>query len=123
MTYCPAGPGHHLSPQAFHNEIEKYINAERSGVDVEEQPLVLLDVRNIYETEIGRFDISDKGSVPVVDPQTRKVHNYSTHTSDNIIISTLFKFSEFKKYIDTHIDDFENKKVLMYCTGKAVRNW
>jgi predicted sulfurtransferase len=35
--------------------------------------LVLIDVRNIYETEIGHFKCPD--NVPVLDPKTRKVMN------------------------------------------------
>ena len=38
-------------------------------------PLVLLDVRNAYETEIGRFQIKEgeQTLVPVYDPLTRNV--------------------------------------------------
>ena len=76
-----AGPGEHLSPRAFHEEIEKECNrlsTERAGGGAADSgtgspPLVILDVRNVYETEIGRFDISDRGSVPVIDPKIRKV--------------------------------------------------
>lgn len=60
-----AGPGEHLSPEEFHSVIE-----EHSKGNANEANVVLVDVRNIYETEIGRFE---GGHVPVLDPMTRKV--------------------------------------------------
>lgn len=39
--------------------------------------MVLFDCRNVYETEIGRFEVPQeegKGGVPVIDPHTRKVN-------------------------------------------------
>jgi len=65
--------------------------------------LVLIDVRNVYETEIGRFDCSASNgstsrSIPVLDPGTRK-------------------FSEFRKFVDEKASYLADKKVLMYCTG------
>ena len=46
--------------------------------------LVLIDVRNIYETEIGRF--SCPPGIPVLDPKTRKVRllNECMRTAERI---------------------------------------
>ena len=54
--------GVHLSPEAFHVELQ---NAEEGNI-------VLIDVRNIYETRIGGFFIPG-GNVCTIDPKTRKV--------------------------------------------------
>lgn len=79
-----AGPGPHLTPQQFHDVItaaaseedkqeghqqdkKKEEEEEKGG---KESNLVLIDVRNIYETEIGRFACP---GIPVLDPKTRKV--------------------------------------------------
>lgn len=95
-----AGPGRHLTPQQFHDVIASAVARADSdkhreshhkvddGVmkgefheqhqQVQSAPegaggkqLVVIDVRNIYETEIGRFQCP--ASVPVLDPRTRKV--------------------------------------------------
>jgi len=55
------------------------------------EDLVILDTRNNYESRIGTF----RGSI----------------TPD---ITT---FRELPEYIDTHLDQFKDKKVLMHCTG------
>ncbi len=68
----------HLSPQ----EWQKVLDTEKD--------IVLIDTRNIYETQIGKF----KGAI---DPK-------------------LTKFSEFPSYVENSGLD-KNKKILMYCTG------
>jgi predicted sulfurtransferase len=42
--------------------------------------VVLIDVRNIYETEIGRFQCPS--AVPVLDPKTRKVRGQTDRQTD-----------------------------------------
>lgn len=105
-----AGPGRHLSPQQFHDVIasaaarkEQVKNGEMSTdtqdspeQDTERGDVVLIDVRNIYETEIGKFECP--AGIPVHDPKTRK-------------------FKEFKNFVDTNKHELRNKQVLMYCTG------
>ena len=97
-----AGAGEHLSAEEWHKELAN-----------PSDNLVVIDVRNYYETRIGRFEFkkpSPSGdtestetekkevSVPAVDPNTRQ-------------------FSDFANYVDEHVEDYKNKKVLMYCTG------
>jgi len=71
---------HHLKPNNNNNNNEKYI---------------LLDVRNSYETRIGRFQVN---GIQTIDPFTRN-------------------YSEFTKFIDHNIYQLKNKSILTYCTG------
>jgi len=52
---------------------------------------VILDTRNDYESAIGTFK--------------------------NAIIPDIKTFREFPEYIDSHLDSFKDKEVLMFCTG------
>ena len=74
--------GVHLSPQEFH---ERVIEAQCSD------ETVLLDVRNTFESDIGRF----KGATPV----------------------PMASFSEYTSYAESNLPELRGKKVLMYCTG------
>ena len=56
---------------------------------------ILLDVRNSYETNIGRFEVD---GILTVDPCTRN-------------------YSEFTRYVDSHINELKNKNIYTYCTG------
>ena len=51
----------------------------------------LVDVRNFYETVIGKFPNS-------IDPKTET-------------------FTDFKEFIDSELGNLKNKKIAMYCTG------
>ena len=53
--------------------------------------LVVLDARNDFEWQVGRFT--------------------------NAILPPIQNFREFPEYIEKNLDQFKNKKVLMYCTG------
>ena len=64
-----AGPGEHLTPLRFHDTIAAAL--EKSSPDDGSSDLVLVDVRNVYETAIGRFECP--AGIPVLDPKTRKV--------------------------------------------------
>jgi len=60
--------------------------------DLINQPdVIVLDVRNQYETEIGRFD--------------------------QAVIPNIDSFIQMKKYIDEDLREYKNKKIAMYCTG------
>lgn len=72
--------GKHLTPQEVHELISK-----------QSKDLVILDTRNDYEWQIGRFE-------GAINPK-------------------LSNFRQFPKYIDEHLDEFKDKEVLMYCTG------
>ncbi|XP_052429911.1 thiosulfate sulfurtransferase/rhodanese-like domain-containing protein 2 isoform X1 [Carassius gibelio] len=52
---------------------------------------ILLDCRNFYESKIGQFS--------------------------QCLAPNIRKFSYFPDYVDTNLDVFRDKKVLMYCTG------
>lgn len=72
--------GIHLEPQQAHELIGK-----------KPSDLVILDTRNEFEYEIGRFQ--------------------------NAIKAPLAHFRDFPAYIDSHLNEFTDKQVLMYCTG------
>lgn len=84
-------PGVHLTPEEFHDALEREI----AGQTTSGKEAVLIDVRNIYETRIGKFDVS---SVSTMDPLSRT-------------------FSDFAVYIDAHKEQLADKTVYMYCTG------
>ncbi len=73
--------GRHLSPSAWKKMVE------------EEPDTILIDVRNMYEWEVGHF----KGSEPVPYDSFREFQIYA---------------QDLKKRLDV-----EPKKVMMYCTG------
>ncbi|KAF9403538.1 hypothetical protein BGX21_003033 [Mortierella sp. AD011] len=71
-----------LSPRDFHQKLK-----ELGG----KEDVVVLDVRNYYESTIGRFP-------GAVTPPIRK-------------------FSSFRDYVDRNKDQFSGKTILSYCTG------
>lgn len=72
--------GIHLSPQETHELLNR-----------KPENLVIIDCRNEYESEIGRFE-------GALRPKTTT-------------------FREFPEYVDTHKKELDGKQVLMYCTG------
>jgi len=58
---------------------------------ITQQDMVLIDVRNSYETAVGTFANSIK-------PGTGS-------------------FREFKEYVDTELIDYKDRKIAMFCTG------
>ena len=64
MKNVPGGV--HLSPVEFHNILQDAMTNKN------EKDIVLIDVRNIYETRIGSF-IVPSDHVLKLDPFTRKV--------------------------------------------------
>lgn len=79
--------GNHLSAAEWHEELKK-----------NDDNMVLLDVRNFYETRVGHFKYGSEEKSKAIDPFTRS-------------------FSDFKHFVENEIDTFKDKKVLMYCTG------
>ncbi|KAF9569578.1 hypothetical protein EC968_002475 [Mortierella alpina] len=71
-----------LPPSEFHQKLK-----DLSGRD----DVVVLDVRNYYESDIGRFP--------------------------GAITPPIRKFSSFRDYVDRHKDQFSGKTLLSYCTG------
>ena len=72
--------GQHLTPEQTHQLIAD-----------NPQDLVILDARNNYEWEIGRFE--------------------------NAITPDIKNFRDLPQYLDENLDQFKDKQVLMYCTG------
>lgn len=56
-----------------------------------DEDLIVLDTRNDYEWRIGAFERAMKPNIKT--------------------------FKEFPQYIEEHLDEFKDKKVLMYCTA------
>ncbi|KAG0205328.1 thiosulfate sulfurtransferase (rhodanese)-like domain-containing protein 2 [Mortierella sp. GBA30] len=71
-----------LPPSEFHRKLK-----ELGGKD----DVVVLDVRNYYESSIGRFP--------------------------GAITPPIRKFSSFRDYVDRNKDQFSGKTILSYCTG------
>lgn len=79
--------GIHLSAAEFHKEVEKLLSPGTQ----EQNDTILLDCRNFYESKIGRFQ--------------------------GCLAPDIRKFSYFPSYVDTNVELFREKRVLMYCTG------
>ncbi|HCG90263.1 MAG TPA: hypothetical protein DEZ08_00260 [Dehalococcoidia bacterium] len=58
---------------------------------IKDENIILLDVRNKYETKLGSF-------VNAIDPQTNH-------------------FTEFKEFLTNNLENYEGKKIAMFCTG------
>lgn len=83
----PICTGKHLSPIEFHNAIL-----------TSDKPVVLIDVRNTFEHDIGHF----------VNPQT----------GESAMNPEMVTFSSFdSNFCAKHAEELKDKKVLMYCTG------
>lgn len=68
-----------------------YVEPEDWNGLIERNDVVLLDTRNDYEVGLGTFQRA-------LDPATKS-------------------FTEFKDYVETHLDPARDKKVAMFCTG------
>lgn len=83
----PNSTGKHLSPTEFHN-----------AISTSEKKVVLIDVRNTFEHDIGHFVLPDTGEA-AMNPE-------------------MVTFSSFdNNFCAKHADYLKDKKVLMYCTG------
>ncbi|XP_078252147.1 thiosulfate sulfurtransferase/rhodanese-like domain-containing protein 2 isoform X2 [Rhinoraja longicauda] len=71
-------------------EFHKKVEALSNSAQVQ-QDTILLDCRNFYESKIGNFQ--------------------------HCLAPNIRKFSYFPDYIDTNLECFKGKQVLMYCTG------
>jgi predicted sulfurtransferase len=106
--------GEHLSPTEFHaqvlaaaaaaasNDRNSSSSSSSSGGTEETETMgegeaILLDVRNVYESRIGRFE-SGSRAVPTIDPLTRK-------------------FSDFTAFVDAHKEELKDRTIFAYCTG------
>jgi predicted sulfurtransferase len=76
----PRQGGQHLTPAETHALITE-----------NPDDLIILDARNNYEWEIGRFE--------------------------NAITPDIKNFRDLPQYLDENLDTFKDKQVLMYCTG------
>ena len=77
----------------------RHVEADEYHKLMEEKDTVIVDVRNFYETSIGRFN-PPEGGAKLIDPQLRNSH-------------------EFPKWLNAPETkaQLHGKKVLMYCTG------
>lgn len=76
----PRNGGQHLTPEQTHELLTE-----------NPQDLIILDARNTYEWEIGRFE--------------------------NAILPDIENFRDLPQYLDNNLEQFADKQVLMYCTG------
>ena len=67
------------------------VNSDEWNDLINQPDVIVLDMRNQYETEIGHFD--------------------------QAVIPNIDSFIEMKKYIDEDLRKYKNKKIAMYCTG------
>lgn len=72
-------------------EVGRYVKPEQWNRLISDPEVVLIDTRNDYEVEIGRF----KGAI---NPDTKH-------------------FREFPEFVRNELDPGKHKKVAMYCTG------
>lgn len=86
----PEVGGKHVAPDEWHDILQGIGSSESHPKDV-----VLLDVRNVYESRIGRFECDH---VETLAPDLRH-------------------FAQFPSFVDKNLDMFRGKRVMMYCTG------
>ncbi|KAG4166148.1 hypothetical protein ERO13_A13G112800v2 [Gossypium hirsutum] len=87
--------GRHLSAAEFHSVLQSAGQLMKNGSPTDDNQLVLLDARNLYETRIGKFHAP---SVETLDPGIRQ-------------------YSDLPSWIDDNSEQLRGKHVLMYCTG------
>ena len=81
--------GRHLSPEDFHRAMGEAL--KKKEVDGKCDDTIIVDIRNNFEHSIGRF-------AGAVNPNMRIT-------------------SDFKPWVDNHLEELQGKKVLLYCTG------
>ena len=80
------------TPDADPNrETGTYIEAKDWNNLIDDPEITLVDTRNAYEVRVGIFE-------DAIDPQLKS-------------------FTDFKSYVDEHLDPDKQKKIAMYCTG------
>ncbi|MGK3736464.1 MAG: putative sulfurtransferase [Bacillariaceae sp.] len=104
----PLETGKHLTPEEFHEILElsslslSLSSSPSSSIQSQSQQqqakeVVLIDVRNTFEHDIGHF-VNPKTNIKALDPETTT-------------------FSSFEKFCEQNANELRDKKVLMYCTG------
>jgi len=95
----PLETGNHLTPEEFHEILESSSSSSmvQSHQQIRKKEVVLIDVRNTFEHDIGYF-IDPKTNRKAIDPKTTT-------------------FSSFDFFCDQNANKLRHKKVLMYCTG------
>ncbi|KAG0499057.1 hypothetical protein HPP92_003748 [Vanilla planifolia] len=82
--------GRHLSATEFHHILQEAGNSSKWG-NKKKEDVILLDVRNVYETRIGMFKVEN---VDTLDPKIRQ-------------------YSDLATWMDDHSERLRNKKVLI----------
>ena len=72
-------------------QVGQYLNPTEWNALVENPDVIVLDTRNLYETEIGTFD--------------------------KAVVPPIHKFTEFADFVRTQMAEDKNKKIAMFCTG------
>jgi UPF0176 protein len=96
----PSETAKHLSPEEFHEILLSQTSDENqrdSNQKISGPPVVLIDVRNTFEHDIGHF-----------------VHPKTGESAMNPEMTT---FSSFDLFCQRRAEDLKGKQVLMYCTG------
>jgi len=96
----PVNTGIHLSPIEFHNGILRIDTGIDTGIDTTNintiKADVIIDVRNSYESAIGRF-------VPPSDV--------------SLLVPNVRTFANMPSYFDSIEESIKGKNIFMYCTG------
>ena len=111
----PATAMRHVSPQEWHDSL----SAPTSN-------LVVIDVRNFYETAIGRFTLGGDGvAAQSHSPEAEAggaegdatLSAPSAAHVPQVVDPATSTFSEFPRWLEHNKEALSGKRVLMYCTG------
>ena len=73
------------------NITAKHVNEKEWNMLIDDNKTIVVDVRNDFEYSMGSFE-------KAINPKTKN-------------------FTEFKKYIDTNLKNYKEKKIAIFCTG------
>ena len=90
--------GQHLTPEEFHQVLVDTTGSAGNNPKDNTKQVVLVDVRNTFEHDIGHF-----------------VHPISGQAAMNPEMVTFSSFDS--NFCAKHVDELKDKKVLLYCTG------
>lgn len=94
VSELPKHGGTHLSPTEFHNRLSQHWSSSEKKND----NVVVIDVRNPYEYDVGHFQSTD-GNHVAINPDMNTFATFDSH------------------YCAKHADSYKDKEVFMYCTG------
>lgn len=115
--------GRHVSPREFHGMLEESLRRTTApgGLSSAEQqqqerplPPVLIDVRNLYETRLGRFVVA--APPPAADGAEEEAAGPAPAAVETLDPMTR-QFSDFPAWVRANAERLRRRRVLMYCTG------